>query len=669
MKEVLIDFDNKSPSDLNESINIAAFLTDNDDVEYKFIEGLDGVWKPIQGFSKSNICTWKPNKPGKYMIMVQGKSNSCKKSYDYLGKSEYEVVQKDKLIESVEIDKSKINIGEKVKIKVNCNDDLLLYRFWINGQQDWQILRDYTTENEFIFTAIEARSVEILVECKRVSSDKNVDDFSTIKIDVKDIDKIEITDFSCLTPNMLVNEELVFKVETNYEKNRPLLYKFLKVNKEGKVTCIQDYSSKSIVTFKERESGEYKLLCLVRDMFSSRSFDDRAIILYEVKPYSEIKIRGFSGDLSSPQASGSIINLSSAVEGGRELLYRYVIEGPVSEDSGYIRGSECVWEPRDEGIYKITLKVKDISFDGDYEDVTSIQYEIYNKSDKPVRITDVKCDKGRKSILGEPVNIKVKVEGGIKTLYKFTIYKNGIEKDKIDYGVNNWINFIPDEAGEYEIDIKVKDEFSIKSYDSSTSIFIEAKDYISANIDYILINSKESYLVGDIINIEAIVKNTKEVLTKFVTKINGHEVENTEFIEEKAIRIKPKCPGKYTFIIYAKNKKSIEEYDCKKEISVYVHEVIQVNSTKVIMSDNDIKIGKEVTFEAQSRGGKEVCYEFYIMINGEWVLSQGYSRKNYYTFVPFKKGKYRVLVLSKSYHRDIPYEDYESIEFNVADIE
>ena len=57
--------------------------------------------------------------------------------------------------------------------------------------------------------------------------------------------------------------------------------------------------------------------------------------------------------------------------------------------------------------------------------------------------------------------------------------------------------------------------------------------------------------------------------------------------------------------------------------------------------------------------------DYAIMINGEWVLSQSYSRKSYYTFVPFKNGSYRVLVLAKSFHKDIPYEDYDTIEFEV----
>ena len=432
MKEVLIDFDNKSPADLNESVNIAAFLTENDDVEYKFIEGLEGVWKPIQDFSKNNICTWKPSKPGKYMIMVQGKSTSCKKSYDYLGKSEYEVVENEKLIKEVEVN-NKIRVGEKSTINVTCNEELVLYRFWINGEKDWEILRDYSTEKEYTFTGVEAGNFEILIECKKVDSERSVDDFTTVKVEVKELDKIEITNFECLTNNKLVNEELIFKVESNYQQNRPLLYKFLKVNKEGKVICIQDFSSRSIVTFKEKVPGQYKLLCLVRDMFSSKSFDDRAVILYNVDPYEEVNIRSFKSDVKSPQAAGTVINLKADVDGGRELLYRYIIEGPISEDSGYIRGNECVWEPRDEGKYKITLKVKDISFEGDHEDITSIQYEIFNKGEKPVRISDVKCDKGRKCIIGDKINIKVKTDGGIKPLYKFTIYKEGIQKESIDY--------------------------------------------------------------------------------------------------------------------------------------------------------------------------------------------------------------------------------------------
>lgn len=666
MKEVLIDFDNKSPSNLNDDINIAAFLSSKDEIEYKFMEGLDGVWSPIRDFEKSNICTWRPKKPGKYMIMVQGKSSNCKNFYDYLGRAEYEVIQNESLIKDVNVDKHKVHIGEKVNINVVVGEQLVLYRFWIKGKQDWELLKDYSTENSFIFTAKESGNVEILIECKKIDSNKNVDDFTTVKIQVRNLEEIEIKNFSCLTNAMLINEELVFKVEATYEENRPLLYKFLRISKDGKVTCVQDFSSKSIVSFKENEPGEYKLLCLVRDMFSTNQYDDRALIHYKVEPYNEVKIRKFTTDLAAPQSTKNFINLKAEVSGGRELLYRYIIEGPCSDDSGYIRRDEFVWQPKEEGKYKLILKTKDISCRDDFEDIASISYEIYKKGEKPVRIIGVVCDKVKKCLVGKPVNIKVKTEGGRKILHKFIVYKNGIKKESIEYCSNNWVDFIPTEVGEYEIEIRVKDEFSEKEYDSSASIYIDAKDYVCADIDYILLNSREYYLVGDIVNIEAIIKNTKDTLVRFVTKINTHEVEDTGFIEEKALRVKPKCLGKYTFVIYAKNKKSTEEFDSKKEVSIYVHDVIPVNETKLITSLKQVKIGQDITFEVNSNGGKDVCYEFYIMINGDWILAQSYSRKKYYTFVPFKEGKYRVLALSKSFCKNVSYEDYSTTEFEVV---
>lgn len=662
MKEVLIDFDNKSPSNLNEAINIWV-SSEIEDIQYKFIEGLEGVWNPIQGFSEKNICTWSPKKPGKYMIMVQGKERNSKKPYDYLGRAEFEIKDNIKIIKGVNLEKNKITVGEKLTLTVESELDLLLYRFWIRGQEDWELLQDYSTVNNYIFTGNEAGIKEILVECKNIQSENNVDDFITLKIEVKDLSKIEITDFKCLTQKMIVGEELIFKVEANYDEKRPLLYKFLKVNNEGRATCIQDYSSKSMLSFKEKIHGDYKLLCLVRDVFSNRDYDDRAFVVYSVKPYENVKIKDFKSDLKSPQANETIINFRANVIGGRELLYRYIIEGPVAEDSGYIRKDIFEWKPTEVGKYTITLKTKDISFTGDYEDVSKVNYEIDEKGEKAVRIVDIKCDKERKCLIGQAVNVKVKAEGGGKLVYQFIVYKDGVKKEAVDYGVNNWVDFIPTDEGEYEIEIRVKSLYSMREFDSCQSIYIEAKSYLPAEIQYILTNAKEIYLVHDTINIEAIMVNTRDTLVRFVTSINGYEVEDTGFIESKRIMVTPKCPGKYSFSIYAKNIKSTEEYDCKKEISIYVQEDMPVTGTRVNFSTDNIKVGKEISFQVESKGGKDVCYEFYIMNKGNWALVQGYSRKSYYTFIPFTPGQYRLLVLSKSFYKKVNYEDYTLVNF------
>ncbi|MCQ2969002.1 MAG: triple tyrosine motif-containing protein [Clostridium sp.] len=665
MGDILIELNKKNDLSVNEEVEISVSSELEDIINYKFIEGYDGVWNSIQDYSEKQKCIWTPKSVGRYMIMVLGETKDSSKPYS----ERINVVVNDKvrLIKDVEFKKNKLYIGDKMNITVISDEDLLLYRFWIKGEIDWELLRDYGTDNVFNFTANTIGEKEILIECKKVDSANNVDDFTVIKLDVKNIADIEITDFKTLSPNMIVGEELVFTVSANYDTKRPLLYKFSKILSNGKIVCVQEFSSKKTVAFKETKSGDYKLLCHVRDMLSNKEYDDRAMILYNVKPYETVKIKKFDTDMSSPQRANIQINLNTRVVGGRELLYRYIIEGPIADDSGYIRSSSYLWTPHEEGEYTITLKVKDMSYKGDYEDITKIPYTINARGERPVRITDLKCDAGKYVLKNKQVNIKCKASGGSRILYEFRVFKDGKLKQTFKYDECNWINFIPDECGEYEIEVKAKDFYSSKQYDSSISTVINVQDFIPAEIKYVLSNSKEIYLVNDTIDIEAIMENTSNSLVRFVTSINGQEVEDTGYVKSKILRLKPRCSGKYNVNIFAKNVKSTKEYDSRESFSVYIQDVMPVSGTKVLISSDEIKVGKDITFEVESQGGKDICYEFYMMNKGNWILIQEYSKKKYYSFIPFVSGRYKILVLSKSFYKRVNYEDYDIIEFNVEE--
>ncbi|MDC0803224.1 triple tyrosine motif-containing protein [Clostridium paraputrificum] len=667
MENLVILFDKDSPRNKEDEVLIEAVFG-KEPLQYKFIIGNDGVWNTIQEFSESDTCIWNPSAEGKYIVMVQGKKEGSSRPFDYLAKEEFVIGEKEieKLIKDVNMDKTHLTVGEKITIDVLGNEQGLLYRFWIKGNQDWELIRDYTTSNSLVFTANKEGKQEILIECKEVNSSENFDEFTTIKFDVVLPTKIEITDFKCLTEELLINQELVFKVSSSLDDKRSLLYKFIKISKDGKVTCIQDYSSRRLVSYQEKEAGEYKLLCLVRDILSNKEYDDRAIMLYSVKAYNPINIKSFTPDTNSPQMNGSTINFKAEVDGGREIVYRYIVEGEVAEDSGYIRRNEYTWETQKEGEYTVTLYVKDISYDGDYEDKKVINYTIDKKSDKPVKIVDIITDNKKTALIGQPINMKVKAEGGISLKYSFVIYKDNKEKERIGFSDSNWINFIPDEKGEYEVEIRVKDKYSNKEYDSHTFIYVRAKEYLPGEIDYILLPNKSSYLVGDLIDIEAVVQNTRSVLIRYVTKINGYLVEDTGFIQNKKIQLKPKCSGKYTFEVYSKNIKCEEEFDSKKEVSIYVSEATPVTNTKILCDREEIVCNEEVTFKVTSVGGKDVCYEFYIMEKGNWIKTQSYSKKDYYTFIPFLRGEYRVMVLAKSFYKKVNYEDYGEFSFTAS---
>ena len=207
---------------------------------------------------------------------------------------------------------------------------------------------------------------------------------------------------------------------------------------------------------------------------------------------------------------------------------------------------------------------------------------LLRKTERPVRILDIITSKDSGYIKNEPINIKIKAEGGTELKYSFIVYKDGVEKERTDYGLTNWINFTPEESGEYELEVRVLDKYSDKEFDVHNFIYFKVRDYQVAEIDYLLLSQKEIYLVGDIIDIETIVQNTKNVLLRYVTKINGHEVEDTGFIKNKRFKVKPKALGKYTFEIYAKNVLCTEDYDVKRKFQFMFMMQYQSRKQKLI---------------------------------------------------------------------------------------
>ncbi|MCR6514850.1 MULTISPECIES: triple tyrosine motif-containing protein [Clostridium] len=648
--------------------NIKVDIDCDDIIDYKVLIGNLGLWSTIKEFNESGQGLWVPEEPGEYMIMVQGKKRNSNKPFDLLAKEEFEIFAKEeecKLIKDIIVEKKEFIEGEKINIKVITDEKEVLFRFSKKINDEWEVVRDYSGEDTISYSAHGNGEEEVLVECKKIDSAKNVDDFKTLKFNIKEKNKGEITDFKCLTESLLVNEELVFKVFANLDETRPLLFKFIKIDEDGRSTVVQDFSSRRVVSFSETTEGRYKLLCYMRDIFSNKEFDDRALMVYDVSLYEPIKIRSFSADLKSPQVSGSKINFKVNAEGGRELVYRYIVDGPISDDSCYTRNSEFTWETSKEGEYRITVYAKDASFNGDFEVKKTILFDIDKKAAKPVRIVDVIGDQKGEVLIGKPVNVKIIAEGGTYLSYSFTILNNGVELERIDFNEANWINFTPKEKGDYEVRVEVKDKYSKESYDASMSYFVKARDYLPAKIEHILFPHKSIYLIGDPIEIEAIVKQTKNVLINYITKINGHVVEETGYITNKKLKFVPKVSGKYTFEVFSKHIRCQEEFDSRKELSFYVHEATPVTDTKISIDKKVIEIGKEVTFKVSSNGGKDVCYEFYIMEKGNWIKAQSYSKKKYYTFMPFSKGYYRMIVLSKSYYKRVNYEDYSEIEFEV----
>ncbi len=664
MNEISIIFDKESPQPTNTVIGITVEQAE-DGLQYKFMAGIDGKWALIKDFSASNTAEWMPEKDGTYNIIVQAKKANSKRPFDYSCRREFVVgISSENLLKRVLIGKECIQPGDRQTISVEADEGVLL-RYWLKEGGQWELLKDYGGEKDIAYTVGSVGKKELLVEAKAPNSPNKFDKCAEVSYEVKTLKPLVISSFTCITEELYVDKELMFEVEVDYEDHRMVLYKFILFNEQGEGVVLQDYSSRKVLSFTEKKPGKYKLLCLARDMYSREEYDDRAILEYIIKPYREINIKSFTTDLSSPQLCGECITLKAVVEGGKNLLYRFIIDGNYGVDSGYIKECTYKWNTEAPGEYILTLWVKDESFENSYESSAAISFHVDELSKYPVHINQILLDKASKLTTGDTINVTVMASGGTDLRYCFMVRQGEEVVEKIEYGSCNWVRFTPEYKGSYELEIGVKHKYSKREYDAHEYVYLEVFDFIPAEIDYILTSTKPVYYLGEDIMLRVVCRNTKEVKLKYILKINGHKVEETEYENSSFYTISPRCAGLYTVEIYAKNKKSSEEYDMRKSMMFKVKEAPPITNTSLCCENEEFHINNNIFFQAQHLGGKDVVYAFYLMEQGEWNLVQSYSKNRSFSFIPYTTGEYRLLVLCKSSHRKAGYEDYAMTSFIV----
>lgn len=588
------------------------------------------------------------------------------KTLDDVSRIDYAIGNiQEKLINSVLLDKKVLCIGDKFTLTVDLMQKHLMMRYWYKENENWKLLKNYSFEDKLNLTANNDGDQEILVECKRCDSKNDFDDYLNIKYEVLGSNQININDFTLVSDDLIVGCQLVFKVQASFEVGRTILYKFIKINAQGVARCCQEYSKKSIVSFKEKNSGKYKLLCMVKDIYSKEEYSERAILNYEILPYKKIKLNGFISQLSSPQLCNTEIDFKAYVSGGKDLLYRFIVSGYENDDSGYKRNNDFKWKSSKAGDYKIKLYVKDLSFENEFEVTSQMDFIIEDICEKPIVIENLIISKDHKISLGDSIEAKVVVSSADDIKYSFNLKKGGVLKQKLDYGTCSLAKFTPEEEGTYEIEAMIKDRLSIREYDSHVITYIQCFGYRPAIIDYILCPSKKYYVTGDTVSLNVVIQNTNEILLKCVLSFNGYKIYETQYTSEKKYTFKPQICGIYEVEIFARNIASYKLFDCKKDVKVMIHEALAVTNTHLLIDRSEIKSGEVITFTAQNDGGKNVIYEFYLMKGENWCLVQKYSTKNFYPIILSEGGKYKILVLAKSQYKDYSYEDYDIMQLEI----
>ncbi|MEG1870881.1 MAG: triple tyrosine motif-containing protein, partial [Peptostreptococcaceae bacterium] len=659
MNEMIIGTSLASPQEKGTEIKIYIENKMSENLIYKFIVNCDGGWETIRDFHEDNFAYWTPKEDGKYMVMVLSKKKDSNRSNDFTSRIDFIIgTIGEKLIKDIVMSNDEIKLGEKIEINVLTNKMPIMCKYWIKEDFKWNLIRDYSPDTTLTFAPSREGNMEMLIECKDETSENQFDDFMNVQFKVLPMASIRINNVQCLTEDLILGKELTFEVDATFDETRDVLYKFVKIDEYGNMHVIQDFSSRRLVSFVEIVPGKYKLLCMIKDMYSHEKYDDRAILHYSVVKYKPIKILSFTSDLSSPQMERVPIEFKVICSGGNNLLYKFIIDGNYNSSSNFTTNNSYKWVPEKRGLYRVQVLIKDSSFKEDYEEKSIMDFVIDEDCTQNVYIKEIKLNKDKQSLINELLKVSVEATGARNLLYEFIVKKEGKQVEFIEYSEERNFEFIPTIVGKYEIEVKVKHPKSKRNYDVHSIIYIDCREFIPAKIDYILAEKKYMYVLGDEIDIEVITENTRDTLVKYRVEINGREVETTEFCSDKRFRITPKCPGLYKVKIYCKNVFSTKEYDCKKEMMLDVLQGAPVTNCRITLDKEFVKCNEDVNFYVECEGGKDNLYEFYLMERGEWKVIQKYSKKNYYSFMPFYKGFYKILALCKSSYSKSSYEDY-----------
>ncbi|CAM2742954.1 triple tyrosine motif-containing protein [Hathewaya histolytica] len=332
-----------------------------------------------------------------------------------------------------------------------------------------------------------------------------------------------------------------------------------------------------------------------------------------------------------------------------DLLYKFLVghNGMWKIIKDFTEEKFTLWDEKEEGNYIIMIQAKRRESSKPFDYVARMEYIIKHQE------IDEDDNKGLNKTL-EYFNNFIDNKKN-KEVKLNNIESNDIKEEELNLeGDENVQSLVIEESGN-EIESLANMEVA------ADTNFSEGNTEL---IKHVLVYPKDKHFMDEEIVFNILTENIENVLVKYKIYIDENLVEEIEYCQDKNFSFFPRCIGTYRFEFYAKHMNSNKKFDEVREHVIDVQYSRPIESVEIKCDKNYIRCNEDATFTATSVGGKNVLYEFYILMENRWELAQRYSKKSYYTMMPFKKGEYIILVLAKSFHKNVEYENYGLYKFN-----
>lgn len=504
---------------------------------------------------------------------------------------------------------------------------------------------------------------------------------------------INIEEFS---PHKNHKKKLLITIDNNFKDE--LLYKVL-IGRNGKWNTIREYSLENKVIWEGDLKGDYMVMVQGRNKESNKPFDYTERVEYAVgtdvskEERADLEITSFNC-LSENKMTGEYITfeISTGQKLFRKVLYKFI---KVSEDGNM----ETIREYSDDnylsyieklpGKYKLLAVVKYDDSKSEFDDRAVISYEVrpcdkvfihnFNRFDSNRNLIGSVDNNYNMGVLGSEdrygdienkhtylrdklILIEAQYGEGIEE-FTFLVKKDGKVIHSERDIMRNYIYFTPNDNGIYTVEVRIRSGDNIENIEGISEF--KVLDYRPATMSYVLKSAQNGYSVGKSIYFETISSYNKNTLCRYKVFIDGNFVEEIEYSFNKKFAFIPRCGGRYEFHFLVKDEMSSAEYDDIRIMELFIQEEVNIENIRLVCDKEIIRQGEPITFFAECDGEAAPLYEFHMMVKGEWKMVQNYSRKNYYTFIPFRYDVYRFLMMCKNPKSNNEYDDFCQCEFKV----
>jgi stage II sporulation protein D len=448
-------------------------------------------------------------------------------------------------------------------------------------------------------------------------------------------------------PSVNVGDSVNFT--TNASGGNQLLYQYNVYNYQTKLwTTATSYTSNSSFNWKFTDPGKYQVMCFVKDLNSSNTYDGVA--------YSEVTANLVPVTLNSITPSqlttykGKQETFTVSASGGSSLLYQFNVYNYQTKlwtaATSYTSTPALNWSFADTGKYQVMCFVKDSSSTKQYDvvaysEVTVGTQQVTLNGITPSQLTTYK---------GKQETFTVSASGGSSLLYQFNVYnyQTKLWTAATSYTSTPALNWTFSDAGRYQVMCFVKDSSSTKQYD------VVAYSEVTVGTQPVTLNGitpsqlttykgkQETFTVsasgGSSLLYQFNVYNYQTKLWTAATSYNSNPALNWTFADT----------GRYQVMCFVKDSSSTKQYDvvAYSEVTVGTQ---PVTLNGITPSQLTTYKGKQETFTVSASGGSSLLYQFniYNYQTKLWTAATSYTSNPALNWTFADTGKYQIMCFVK----------------------